>query len=427
MQTIETKFLLNNPYFRTNGNTKEVYLYVQLNAHEAQTTQKRLPLNISLVIDRSGSMEGNKIKYAKKAADFVINQLGTEDVLSIIQYDDVIETLQAAEKVKNKEVLLQKIAKITARNMTNLSGGMMEGYNQTRKFKQEGYVNRVLMLSDGLANVGVTQPEMLNAIAKKVFQEEGIGLSTFGVGADFDEKLMTDLSENGGANYYFIESPDKIPNIFAQELEGLLAIVAQNAKLSLTFDNTHFHVSKVYGYPYSLKNNELTVNFNDIFSKEEKAVLIRLDVIQSFDKEMKFDLAFSYDDVHVTMAKVESKTNLFLRPTTDNELYESGVNSLVLNQIALFVSNDIFENAMLHTDRRDFASSRAMVRESLDVIMAMEEQLGGEASELVEKQKELIKEYESKIDFMEQEMSQDEIRMSQKMSKSSNYMSRKRK
>ena len=244
MKPIETTFLLNNPYFLSGGNAKEVYLYVQLNAQEVVRTDKRIPLNLCLVIDRSGSMDGDKMTYAKKAADFVINQLDQDDILSIVQYDNIIEVIHAAEKLKNKEVIHQKVATIKARNMTNLSGGMMEGYNQVRKLKAQEQVNRVLLLSDGLANEGITDPEQLNLIAKKVFETDAIGLSTFGVGADYNEKLMTNLSENGGGNYYFIDSPDKIPTIFAEELTGLLTVLAQNARLSIPIPSTHFHVIK---------------------------------------------------------------------------------------------------------------------------------------------------------------------------------------
>ena len=109
--------------------------------------------------------------------------------------------------------------------------------------KQEKYVNRALLLSDGLANQGITDEEKLQQIVQKKFREQGIGLSTFGVGSDFNELLMTNLSEYGGANYYFIDSPEKIPEIFAKELEGLLSVVAQSTKLSVKFQSNNLKCS----------------------------------------------------------------------------------------------------------------------------------------------------------------------------------------
>lgn len=427
MKPIETQFLLNNPYFLAQGNTREIYLYVQLNATEALKAEKRIPLNLSLVIDRSGSMNGDKIAFAKKAADFVIKQLNEEDILSIVQYDNIIEVIQAAEKVKNKEILHQKVAKIQARSMTNLSGGMMEGYNQTRKLKAEEQVNRVLLLSDGLANEGVTDPEQLRLIAQKVFEKDGIGLSTFGVGADYDEKLMTNLSEHGGGNYYFIESPDKIPGIFAEELTGLLTVVAQNARLNVTFPEAYFRPGKVYGYPSKTNGNVLTVNFNDVFSKEEKAVLIRLDLLQSLPENVEFEVEFTYDDVQVTMDKVSESGRLYLHKTPDIAVYDSAVNVKVLEQIALFVSNDWFENAMEDCDIRNFSDAKIKIKTSLDLLVEIKAKMGENHSERFAEQEKIIRDYETRIGEMEKEMSQEEFRMYQKSSKMSNYSFRKKK
>jgi Ca-activated chloride channel family protein len=102
-----------------------------------------------------------------------------------------------------------------------------------------------LLLSDGLANVGITEPAQLKEIARRQFQENRIGLSSFGVVADFNEELMMQLSEYGGANYYFIETPDQIPQIFAKELQGLLSVVAQNTNLEIEFPSEFLKVEKV--------------------------------------------------------------------------------------------------------------------------------------------------------------------------------------
>ncbi|MFN0203720.1 MAG: vWA domain-containing protein [Bacteroidia bacterium] len=420
---ISIKTLLNNPYFLKNGETKSVYLYVELLAGEVTTTQKRLPLNIALVLDRSGSMGGDKMTYTKKAADFVIDQLDSEDILSIVQYDDKIEVVQAAEKVKNKALLHKKVEAIEARSMTNLSGGILEGYHQVSKNKKEGLVNRVLLLSDGLANEGITDVSQLQTLVQKKFRESGIALSTFGVGADYDEKLMTNLSEYGGANYYFIDSPDKIPSIFAKELEGLLQVVGQNASLKVKFPKQFAHPSKVYGYPFSVENEVLTVNFNDIYSKEEKAILIRFDITQSFDHDLQFDYQVSYDDVHVSMDRITNQGNLYLKPITDKEVYLAAENTEIKEHIALFVSNDEFERILEMVDRRDFVNAKAAISTLLSEVNSV---VNEETSEKLKAQKEIMEKYEQNMDFMEMERGES-FAMSQKMSKSANYMSRKRK
>ena len=174
-----------------------------------------------------------------------------------------------------------------------------------------------------------------------------------------------------------------------------------------------------------MKDNVLTVNFNDVFSKEEKAVLIRLDVIQAPTEAVSFDVHFEYDDVQFAMNKVSESAQLLLHPTSEKALHDSGVNVKVLEQIALFVSNDLFERAMENCDNRDFAEARAKIRTSLSYLEELKEKTGSE-SELMEQQNKIIREYESRMDFMEQE-SQEEFSMGQKMSKMSNYSSKRRK
>ncbi len=235
MKIIDFKSYLDNPLYLKGSEKKELYIYIDAKAALVKKDSERVPLNIALVIDRSGSMAGEKLEYVKKATDFVINNLNKNDYLSIVQYDNKVDVVSETQAVTNKKGLHEKVAKIKAGGMTNLSGGMLEGYTQVGVSKKERYVNRVLLLSDGLANEGITDPEKLRSIAQKRFREQGIGLSSFGVGADFNELLMTNLAEYGGANYYFIDMPDRIPEIFAKELEGLLSVVAQNAKLKITF------------------------------------------------------------------------------------------------------------------------------------------------------------------------------------------------
>ncbi|NJL13232.1 MAG: VWA domain-containing protein [Microscillaceae bacterium] len=253
METLRTYFAAENQYWWAGSPKTDFFVYFELEAVQISPQKERIPLNVSLVIDRSGSMEGDKLKFAKKALDFVIDNLQKEDYLSIVQYDNEVDVVSASAAVTQKAKLHALVAQIANRGTTNLSGGMLEGFQQVQSTQKSGYVNRVLLLSDGLANEGVTDPARLQQMAQKKFREQGIALSTFGVGADFNEDLMTQLSEYGGGNYYFIDSPDKIPAIFAAELSGLLSVVAQNALLEVQFPKKALRCAQVYGYPADIK------------------------------------------------------------------------------------------------------------------------------------------------------------------------------
>lgn len=413
---------LDNAYFFQGSNKREIFLYATLKAGKAPTAQERVPLNISLVVDRSGSMQGDKLNYVKKAVDFVIDNLNSNDYLSIVQYDNEVDVVSASASVSNKSDLHRKVSAIQARGMTNLSGGMLEGYTQVKNTQQSGFVNRTLLLSDGLANQGITDPQKLQQIAQKKFREQGIALSTFGVGADFNESLMTQLSEFGGANYYFIEKPDQIPQIFAQELEGLLSVVAQNTKLSLQFSNRHFRPTKVYGYPANIGRSDISVSFNDVFAEEEKAILVAFEVLQPIEGKADFQLQLQYEDVVEKLETIEEKMVLSLQSTSDKEQYESGVNSIALQNVALFVSNDLYEQCLAAADKRQYEQAKALLQQAKTYIEAY---IKLYVSDELQRQYEQILAYENKLGQLK-EMSTTDFMMAQKVSKSANYMSRKK-
>jgi Ca-activated chloride channel family protein len=415
---------LENKYWLSSHVKKELFVYLTLKGGKAPEKQERVPLNISLVVDRSGSMSGDKLNYVKKAVDFVIDNLKSEDTLSIVQYDDEIDVVSKSAKVTDKKALHEKVKRIKARNMTNLSGGMMEGYAQVKSTKAEGYVNRVLLLSDGLANAGITAPEQLQQIAQKKFREAGIALSTFGVGADFNEVLMTNLSEYGGANYYFIDMPDKIPQIFAQELEGLLSVVAQNTTLEVAFPQNYLKCTQVYGFPANIAADKVSVNFNDVVAEEEKAVLIKFEVTRTPDEPFVLKANLHYDDVVDKMERVSEEIALRMEPTTNEQAYREGINAKVHEQTALFTANDLFEQAIKAADGRNFEQAKqiiAQAKASLDAYFKLMP-----PSEELKKQYESIVAYGEKLDQMKN-MSQMDYMMSQKMSRSANYKARKKK
>ncbi len=422
MKPLQLNARLDNAYFLQGK--QEIFFFAELKAAKFVPKGERAPLNISLVIDRSGSMQGDKLKYVKQAVDFVIQNLNSSDYLSIVQYDDVVEVVSPSARVTDKQALHAKVAQIFARNTTNLSGGMLEGYNQVRSTQKEGFVNRILLLSDGLANAGITEPAQLQDIARKQFRENRIGLSSFGVGADFNEELMTQLAEHGGANYYFIETPEQIPNIFARELSGLLSVVAQNTILQLDYAAQHLQFDKIYGYLAQQEAGKVRVNFNDVFSEEEKAIVIRFKVAKPFDYAIDFKVQFSYDDVVETLGKVTENVHLSLLPTGSQSVYQSGIQRDAVENAVFFVSNDLFQAAMLLSDQRQFDKAKTQLEHAIGYLKAYVEMFP--SSEQLAKQLADMQAYLLRLPDMAS-MEREEFQVSQKMSKSDNYMRSKRK
>lgn len=403
------------------NNPGEIYLYINIQSGQPATEQPRVPLNISLVLDRSGSMEGEKIDYARRAAKFLVDQLSQDDYLSLVNYDDRVEVTSPSQPVKNKEALKHAIDKITDRGSTNLSGGMLEGYSQAKQTRKDGYVNRVLLLTDGLANDGITDPLELKRLVEKKYNAEGIALSTFGLGADYNEDLLTMLAESGRANYYFIDSADKIPALFARELKGLLSVVAQNALAQISIPEG-MQCEKVYGYPFEVKNGQVQVRFNDIYANDEKAILIRLTSKTPAQKDLRFKCTLSYIDAQ-KFDPVNLEKQVTIKVTDNKTLIEKGQDSTVQEMLALFESTEQFDEMMARVDKGDYDAARSSGKAAV-AVLKQKEQLY--KSPKLKEQFNKMSSYLNNIDSVKT-MEAGERKLFQKSNKSVNYEVKKQK
>jgi Ca-activated chloride channel homolog len=409
----------DNPFYLKNdpGN---LFLYVDLKGQELLNQKKRAPLNISIVIDRSGSMSGDKIKYARQAAMFVVDQLGSDDYVSVVQYDNSVEVVSASATVQNKEILKSKIEKIFDRGSTNMTGGMLKGYDEVLSTKKEGYVNRVLLMTDGLANVGITDSAQICKIAEKKCKENGIGISTFGIGADYNENLLTAIAETGCGSYYYIDSPDKIPGIFAKELEGLLSVVAQNLSVDIAFPNEFLKCEKVYGYPFTIKDNKVNIQFNDLYSKEEKAVVIQFSRLKNLPDQVNYTAGIGYTDAQ-TLNVVKEEKKITLQSHADPLYVMKFTDTLVDDMVVLYKSTEMFDEVLLEIDKGNFVAAKAKADAAKVYVAA---KAVTTRSEKLKTQSVKIKEYADNIEKYKA-MSATEQKSYQKANKSANYKMKK--
>ena len=214
-------------------------------ASPAAPPTNRPPLNIALVLDRSSSMaEDKKFAYTMEAAREVIENLSDRDIISIVAFNERVLVLSPAGRVVNKPFLYHRLDDIVPEGFTDISAGLLEGLAQVNSQSGEGQVKQVLLLTDGQANRGVTDPSALRKTVEKA-RAKGVGLSTLGCGTNYNEKLLTAMAEAGGGRYTYVRSPEQIPDAFKEELRGLLEVVAQNARLEITVEQGM--ITKVFG------------------------------------------------------------------------------------------------------------------------------------------------------------------------------------
>jgi len=233
----------------------------------------RSPINLCLVLDRSGSMQGDRIARAKEAAIAAVERLTAEDIVSVVIFDQQIETVVPAQFARDKDSIVRAIRSVQARGTTAIFGAMAQAAAEIRKNTHREYLNRIILLSDGQANVGPAQPSDFGRLGVSLMKE-GISVSTVGVGLDFNEDLMTSLSGKSDGNSYFVENSDDLPRIFASELGTALAVVARSVSLRIVFAPGTTPL-EIVGREGSINGETVTLDFNQLYGGQEKYVLIR--------------------------------------------------------------------------------------------------------------------------------------------------------
>jgi Ca-activated chloride channel family protein len=220
-------------FIRPNHRSQRFTL-VEVTAPPATQQRERAPVNLAFVIDRSGSMSGGKLELAKRAVNEALGRLDPRDRFSVVVYDDVVDVVVESTRASTeaRRNAAEQLAQVGARGSTDLAGGWLRGCEQVSLHLSDRGVDRVLLLTDGLANVGITDPAELAGHAAEL-RARGVSTTTFGVGNDFDESLLQAMADAGGGHFYYIADAAQIRDHIASEVGETLEVVARDVELEV--------------------------------------------------------------------------------------------------------------------------------------------------------------------------------------------------
>jgi len=285
---------LHNPYALA-GARSENYLLFELSGVFKGRKLARPPVHLSVVLDKSGSMEGRPLEQVKEACRLLIDKMSPADTLSVVTFAENVDITLAQSAVTKKEQLKAQLDLIRARGTTNLYGGMIAGANQLATVHGPTHLSRIILLTDGEANEGVTDYADIIAKARQI-KRDGYSVSTTGVGIEYNEELMRGIARNTLGNYYYIENVSDIPRVFEEELATLFEVVAKRLELKLRLPKG-VNLGKFYGREVSSDNGQVGLELPDVVAGRAQQNLLKLAFdahLEARFRVVQAELSFEY-------------------------------------------------------------------------------------------------------------------------------------
>jgi Ca-activated chloride channel family protein len=258
------------------GEKKTNLVRIALTGFDLAKAEDRPPVNVAIVIDTSGSMSGQKIDQARKAAIAAIHRLQDSDIVSVVLYNSSAQVLVPATKATDRAEIINKIHSITADGSTALFAGVSKGAAEVRKFLDGESVNRVILLSDGKANVGPKSPRELERLGASLVKE-GISVSTLGLGLNYNEDLMSSLASAGSGNHVFIEQADDLVAVFNSEFNDLMSAVAGGFRIEATVADSVRPV-RVLGNKADISGSKVNIPLAQLYARQQRYFVLEVEV-----------------------------------------------------------------------------------------------------------------------------------------------------
>ena len=339
------------------------HMKIGLTGFEMASKEERPPVNVAIVLDRSGSMSGQKIEHAKKAAIQAIDYLGKDDIVSVIAYDHNVTVIVPATKVSNKADIKNRISTLQPGGNTALFAGVSKGAAEIRKFADKDRVNRVILLSDGKANSGPSSPKALGDLGASL-KKEGISVTTWGLGNGYNEDLMDQLAQRSDGNHTFIESPQQLAGIFEAEFGDILSVVAQEVAIDIKCA-PGIRPVKVLNREAEISGQRIMTQLNQLYSRQEKYILVEVEVpATEADETRKIaDVEISYANM-LTETTDEISSSLSVKFTRSKEVVQKSTNEEAMTEVVLQKATAANKLATTLRDQGDIQQAKKVLKEN---------------------------------------------------------------
>ncbi|MGH7804308.1 MAG: vWA domain-containing protein, partial [Candidatus Binatia bacterium] len=264
----------------------------------------RVPTDLVVILDRSGSMQGGKMEHARAAIRELVGELAPEDRFALVTYSNgaslAIAPMAATSEARSS--WLATVAAISPDGGTNLSSGLDLGLETIDGIRAGGRVPRAIVISDGLANQGDYSPDGLVRRATRAARGE-YPLTTVGVGADFNETLMRSLADAGTGNYYYVSDPRELGNVFAREFDAARTTVASALEVRIA-PAAGVQVTDAAGYPLERSGDAVVFRPGSLFAGQERRIWVTLAVPNQAAGEHplgRFELAYARNGERSTL------------------------------------------------------------------------------------------------------------------------------
>lgn len=356
--------------------TDKVYLRLSLTTPSIISDRERPPINVAIVIDRSGSMNGERIRAAKKAARVALDRLSSNDIVSLISYNQDVQVLHRAARLKDaRDDLDRAIDRLRASGTTALYAGVEEGGEQVQKYLSDNKVNRVILLSDGLANVGPSKPSDLARLGRRL-ANDGITVTTIGLGLDYNEDLMQRLAASSDGNHAFVEHPGDLAEIFDKEFGDALSVAARDIRIIIEC-RRGFRPNRVLGREADISGKTITLKMNQLQAANERYVVVELDAPDGASPGT-YDVAdVRVDYYNLELGSREAVTAPVQAAVTDNKSEaRKSINKSVMGKVTMQIATEENEKAVSLRDKGKVKEARKVLESNAAYLEKQRQTLG---------------------------------------------------